>query len=69
MVKVRESQDVDPFTSMESLRTALDQVGIVLPSLAVDAGSPPLGLVKPGRVCADVALRPAHKLQRGAPAA
>ncbi|MEU5343067.1 hypothetical protein AB0H18_19900 [Streptomyces sp. NPDC020766] len=66
MVKTRESQDVDPFTAMESLRSALDQFGIVLPSLAVDAGSPALGLVELGRVRAEVALRLAHTLQRGA---
>ncbi|MFD3310046.1 hypothetical protein [Streptomyces sp. NPDC058694] len=69
MVKTRESQDIDPFTAMESLRSALDQVGIVLPSLGVDAGSPTLGLVELGRVHAEVALRLAHTLQRGAPAA
>ena len=68
MVKTRESQDVDPFTAMESLRSALDGVGIVLPSLAVEAGSPALGLVELGRVRAEVALRLAHTLQQGAPA-
>ncbi|WP_330288956.1 hypothetical protein [Streptomyces sp. NBC_00576] len=65
MVKAPSSQDIDPFTAVESLRTALDQVGIVLPSLAVDAASPALGLVELGRVRADVALRLAHTLRQG----
>jgi hypothetical protein len=69
MVKTRESQDVDPFTAMESLRAALDQAGIVLPSLAVDAASPALGLVELGRVRADVAMRLAHALRREGPTA
>jgi hypothetical protein len=56
---------VDPFTAMESLRAALDGVGIVLPSLAVDPASPTLRLVELGRVRADVALRLAEAL-RGA---
>ncbi|MDX3398460.1 hypothetical protein [Streptomyces sp. ME01-18h] len=60
-----QSTDVDPFTAVESLRTALDGAGIVLPSLAVDAGSPSLALVDLGRVRADVALRLASALQRG----
>ncbi|OUD00005.1 hypothetical protein [Streptomyces swartbergensis] len=59
------AQDVDPFTAMESLRAALDQVGIVLPSLAVDAASPTLRMVELGGVRADVAMRPARALQRG----
>ncbi|MDF2705557.1 MAG: hypothetical protein K0R62_1209 [Nonomuraea muscovyensis] len=54
---------VDPFTAVESLRAALDGAGIVLPSLAVDPGSPTLGLVDLGRVRADVALRLADALQ------
>jgi hypothetical protein len=58
---------VDPFTAMESLRAALDGVGIVLPSLAVDPGSPTLRLVDLGRVRAEVALRLADAL-RGAAA-
>ncbi|MGW5098114.1 hypothetical protein ACWEQ1_28300 [Streptomyces nodosus] len=57
--------DVDPFAAMESLRTALTEVGIVLPSLAVDAASPRLRLVELGRVRADVAERLAAALQRG----
>ncbi|MFJ6657798.1 hypothetical protein ACIQNG_15715 [Streptomyces sp. NPDC091377] len=52
---------------MESLRAALDQVGIVLPSLAVTPGAPSPALVNLGRVRADVAVRLAHALQRGAP--
>jgi hypothetical protein len=58
---------VDPFAAMESLRTALTEVGIVLPSLAVDVASPQLGLVELGRVRADVATRLAQALQRGGP--
>ncbi|MGW3647010.1 hypothetical protein [Streptomyces sp. NPDC000878] len=46
----------------------LHQVGIVLPSLGVDAASPALGLVELGRVRADVALRLAHTLRHGGPA-
>jgi hypothetical protein len=61
--------DPDPFVAVESLRAALDQAGIVLPSLAVDAASPTLRLVELGRVRADVALRLAHALQRREPAA
>lgn len=63
------TQDVDPFTAVESLREALYQAGIVLPSLRVDPGAPSLGLVELGRVRADVALRLAYALQQGEPAA
>lgn len=56
--------NVDPFTAVESLRAALDQAGLVLPSLAVDPGAPTLGLVDLGRVRAEVAMRLAHALQR-----
>ncbi|MEU5624300.1 hypothetical protein [Streptomyces tendae] len=62
---ITQSTDVDPFTAVESLRAALDGAGIVLPSLAVDPGSPSLALVDLGRVRADVALRLASALQRG----
>lgn len=61
--------DVDPFAAVESLRSALDEAGIVLPSLAVDPATPSLRLVDLGRVRADVALRLAHALQRRDPAA
>ncbi|MFF3518771.1 hypothetical protein ACWEO4_39400 [Streptomyces sp. NPDC004393] len=57
------SEDVDPFTAMESLRAALDETGIVLPSLAVDPSAPSLRLVDLGRVRADVAMRLAAALQ------
>ena len=67
MASALSTQDVDPFTAVESLRAALDQAGIVLPSLAVDPGSPALGLVELGRVRAEVALRLAHALHRGEP--
>ncbi|QCR49793.1 hypothetical protein [Streptomyces sp. SGAir0924] len=68
MANTQSSTDVDPFTAVDSLRTALDGAGIVLPSLAVDAASPSLALVDLGRVRADVALRLAAVLQRGAAA-
>ncbi|MET8183728.1 hypothetical protein [Streptomyces sp. NPDC005336] len=64
MVAAHDLQDVDPFAATESLRTALSQAGIVLPSLAVDAGSPTLRLVDLGRVRADVAVRLAEALRR-----
>ncbi|MET7354652.1 hypothetical protein ABZ504_43860 [Streptomyces mirabilis] len=68
MVSAPESQTVDPFTAVESLRAALDQAGIVLPSLAVDPGSPTLGLVDLGRARAEVVMRLAHALRREEPA-
>ncbi|MEU4179775.1 hypothetical protein [Streptomyces sp. NPDC026589] len=61
----KEQQDVDPFVATESLRAALAEVGIVLPSLRVDLASPELRLVELGRVRADVAARLAEALQRG----
>ncbi|MFJ1745407.1 hypothetical protein ACIOJD_04075 [Streptomyces sp. NPDC088116] len=61
----KEQQDIDPFTATESLRAALAGVGIVLPSLNVDAASPQLRLVELGRVRSDVAARLAAALQRG----
>ncbi|WP_217545552.1 hypothetical protein [Streptomyces sp. GbtcB6] len=60
---------VDPFAAMNSLRSALDQAGIVLPSLAVDPGAPTLGLIDLGRVRASVALRLAEAIQKGDAAA
>ncbi|MGV9500177.1 hypothetical protein ACWDQ0_18020 [Streptomyces sp. NPDC003642] len=59
--------EVDPFTAVESLRAALDEVGVVFPSLAVDAAAPNLRLVELGRVRVDVAMRLARALQRGSP--
>ncbi|WP_149830090.1 hypothetical protein [Streptomyces tailanensis] len=61
----KKTQDVDPFTAVESLRAALHEVGIVLPSLWVEQASPNLGLVELGRVRADVAMRLADALRRG----
>lgn len=60
----------DPFVAVESLRAALDQAGIVLPSLAVDpqASSSRVRLVHLGRIRPDVAMRLADALQRGAAA-
>lgn len=56
------STDVDPFAAVETLRAALDEAGIILPSLAVDPATS-LALVDLGRVRAEVALRLAHALQ------
>lgn len=61
----KEQQDIDPFAAMESLRAALADVGIVLPSLSVDSASPALRLIELGRVRSDVAARLAEALQRG----
>ncbi|WP_106431427.1 hypothetical protein [Streptomyces sulphureus] len=49
-----QSRDVDLFLVVEALREALDQVGIVLPSLRADVSSG-LVLVGLGRVWPDVA--------------
>ncbi|MEV3932893.1 hypothetical protein [Streptomyces sp. NPDC049944] len=61
----KEQQDIDPFAAVESLRAALAEAEIVLPSLSVDAASPELRLVELGRVRSDVAVRLAEVLQRG----
>ncbi|WP_330349553.1 hypothetical protein [Streptomyces sp. NBC_00582] len=61
------ADDVDAFAAVESLRAALDEAGIVLPSLRADPASPSLNLVDLGRIRADVAMRLAHALQRGEP--
>ncbi|MFI8347056.1 hypothetical protein [Streptomyces sp. NPDC085596] len=60
-----KQRDIDPFTAMESLRAALAEVGIVLPSLGVDVASPAFKLVELGRVRADVAARLADTLRDG----
>ncbi|MFI5684684.1 hypothetical protein [Streptomyces sp. NPDC051636] len=65
MARADQAQDVDPYVATECLRAALSRAGIVLPSLAVDAGSPALGLVELGRVRADVAMRLAEALRKG----
>jgi hypothetical protein len=57
--------DVDPYTVVESLRAALDDAGIVFPSLRVDPASPELKLIELGRVRADVADQLANTLRRG----
>ncbi|WP_307814895.1 hypothetical protein [Streptomyces sp. DSM 110735] len=54
----------DPYTAAETLRTALTEVGVVLPSLRVDLASPELQLIELGRVRADVAARVARALQQ-----
>ncbi|WCN06081.1 hypothetical protein [Streptomyces sp. M92] len=64
MANTQTTPEVDPFTAVEALRTALDGADIVLPSLAVDVGSPSLALVDLGRVRADVALRLAAALAK-----
>ncbi|NUW02030.1 hypothetical protein [Streptomyces sp. CAI 127] len=61
----KEQQDTDPFMAMESLRAALAEVGITLPSLRLDLASPALNLVELGRVSSGVAVRLAEALQRG----
>lgn len=61
----KDLPDVDPYVAVESLRTALNEAGIVLPSLRVDPASPALRLVELGRVRAAVADRLAQALQRG----
>ncbi|MGW5735136.1 MULTISPECIES: hypothetical protein [Streptomyces] len=65
MAITNESQGVDPDAVTESLRAALSDVGIVLPSLGVDHAAPALGLVVLGSVRADVAIRLADHLRRG----
>ncbi|MEU5823609.1 hypothetical protein [Streptomyces sp. NPDC047803] len=64
-METKEQQGIDPFAAVESLRGALADAGIVLPSLGVDTASLGLRLVELGRVRADVAARPAETLQRG----
>ncbi|GAA3028280.1 hypothetical protein [Streptomyces glomeratus] len=61
----KSEPDVDPFAALESLRAALDDAGIVFPSLRVDPASPDLKLIELGRVRADVAVRLAGALRRG----
>ncbi|MCH0543179.1 hypothetical protein I3F58_27230 [Streptomyces sp. MUM 203J] len=63
MATAPESQDTDPFTAVESLRAALDHVGVVLPSLAAVPESPSLRLVDLGCVRVQAALRLAHALR------
>lgn len=57
-------EGTDPHTAVESLRTALSESGIVLPSLSVDHVSPDLKLIDLGRIRADVAVRLADALRR-----
>ncbi|MFF9778924.1 hypothetical protein ACF1HJ_35440 [Streptomyces sp. NPDC013978] len=64
MATAQQAQDTDPLAAAEALKAALSQAGIVLPSLAVDVGSPALGLVELGRVRADVAMRLADALRQ-----
>jgi hypothetical protein len=58
-----KEQRLDTSEAMESLRSALADAGIVLPSLGIDAASPELRLVELGRVRAEVALRLAGALR------
>ncbi|MEU9170730.1 hypothetical protein AB0D34_23480 [Streptomyces sp. NPDC048420] len=62
----KERNNVDPHTAAETLRAALSDVGIVLPSLRVDPASPQLRLIELGRVRSDVAARLAEAIRRGA---
>ncbi|GFH36934.1 hypothetical protein [Streptomyces pacificus] len=64
-METKEQQDIDPYAAVESLRAALTEAGIVLPSLRVDPASPELRLVELGRVRSDVAARLAEALQQG----
>jgi len=57
--------NIDPHAVLEMLRTALDEAGIVFPSLRVDNASPQLKLIELGRIRADVADRLATALRRG----
>lgn len=63
-----QNTDPPPSVAVESLRAALAEAGIVLPSLGLDVASPRLRLVELGRVRADVAVRLAQALRRGGPA-
>jgi hypothetical protein len=63
--KPKPPLDVDPYAATEALRAALDEAGIIFPSLGVDHASPDLGLVNLGRVRADVAIRLADRIRRG----
>ncbi|MEU6720703.1 hypothetical protein ABZ897_55400 [Nonomuraea sp. NPDC046802] len=65
MATAREPQDIDPYEVVEKARAALEEAGIVFPSLGVDQGSPSLGLVNFGRVLPEVALRLVEALRRG----
>ncbi|WP_079054018.1 hypothetical protein [Streptomyces graminilatus] len=58
-------QDIDPYAAVETLRAALGEAGIVLPSLRVDNASPDLKLIELGRIRSDIAERLAGVLRRG----
>ncbi|WP_405954105.1 hypothetical protein [Streptomyces phaeochromogenes] len=58
------ASDVDPYAATESLRAALTDVGMVLPSLGVDVASD-MGLVNLGRARAEVISRLADVIRRG----
>ncbi|MCX5057527.1 MULTISPECIES: hypothetical protein [unclassified Streptomyces] len=61
----KERNNVDPHAAAETLRAALSDVGLVLPSLRVDPASPTLRLIELGRVRSDVAARLAEAIRRG----
>ncbi|MFJ5266188.1 hypothetical protein ACIQAC_37580 [Streptomyces sp. NPDC088387] len=67
MVTTDKPGTTDALEAVEVLRGALTAAGIVLPSLAADAGSPSLNLINLGRVRADVAVRLADVIRRGCP--
>ncbi|UUA09094.1 MULTISPECIES: hypothetical protein [Streptomyces] len=65
MVTRDTEKAIDPYAAVESLRTALGDVGVRFPSLGVDLGSPELKLIELGRIGAAVALRLADVLRAG----
>ncbi|WP_055563588.1 hypothetical protein [Streptomyces atriruber] len=65
MATTRKPREVDPHAATEVLMQALEQAGIVLPSLRVDSASPNLGLIQLGGVRAEVAMRLAETIRRG----
>ncbi|MFH8737368.1 hypothetical protein [Streptomyces sp. NPDC017964] len=65
MVSTREPDNTEARDAVEVLRAALNQAGIVLPSLGVDDASFGTGLVNLGRVRADNACRLADAIRQG----
>ncbi|WP_033284251.1 hypothetical protein [Streptomyces sp. NRRL F-525] len=61
----KERNNVDPHAALKTLRAALTDAGIVLPSLRVDLASPQLRLIELGRVRSDVAARLAEAIRQG----
>ncbi|MFI2435736.1 hypothetical protein [Streptomyces sp. NPDC018693] len=61
----KERNNVDPHTATETLRAAMSDVGLVLPSLRLGPASPTLRLIELGRGRSDVAARLAGAIRRG----